>query len=79
MTMQVTIRPVFGEPYKLEVEPTDTVENLKAKIQDRQGTPPDQQRLIYRQRPMEDGRIMAEYNLQNDHTIDLAIRIRGGN
>lgn len=78
VTMLIKVKTLTGKEIEIDIEPTDKVERIKERVEEKEGIPPQQQRLIYSGKQMNDEKTAADYKIQGGSVLHLVLALRGG-
>jgi len=76
--MQVQVKTLTGKTIAIDVEPDESIESLKAKIQEKEGIAVDQQRILFGGKQLDSLKSLSDYDIDDDSTLHLVLRLRGG-
>ncbi|KAL6118467.1 nedd8 [Pungitius sinensis] len=76
--MLIKVKTLTGKEIEIDIEPTDKVERIKERVEEKEGIPPQQQRLIYSGKQMNDEKTAADYKIQGGSVLHLVLALRGG-
>mmetsp|Transcript_23088 Transcript_23088/g.74315 ORF Transcript_23088/g.74315 Transcript_23088/m.74315 type:complete len:105 (-) Transcript_23088:1307-1621(-) len=76
--MQLFVKTLDGKTISVDVDAGDKIEDVKAKIQEKEGIPPEQQRLIFGGKQMDAQKTLGDYDVQEGSSLSMVLRLRGG-
>lgn len=76
--MQIKVKTLTGKEIEIDIEPDDTVRRIKDRVEEKQGIPPEQQRLIFGGKQMNDEKTAADYSIAGGSVLHLVLALRGG-